>query len=337
MGRGQRQERPIGQVQGRVGSRWLNYRPSSEEVAAWFKDNVQLHEEGLDHEHYVGGMTLIGSTEYVNEVRERQDGDKYVLKVKNLVLTPYCKVETRVAYFWDYMLLHPEWVGIIEPVDPLAKKRGQRDTDLPPGFYRTSTKVGDTVFAYYACSMRVRVLRRERNKSEQQEVIAAPPATKLIPALTEVGFGSDKRVEPDPYALMKAETGAVGRALGLAGMLVVPGAGVATAEDMLEAQAQGEVPSGEAEPVEPELPGEGGTGAQEAPVEEAAQEAVEDDDPEDVLRQSVAVLIGRLESENPEEHKKFQEWAKGRKLVLAEAQGAPLRGAERKLKKLLKD
>lgn len=318
---GQREELPIGKTKGRVGSRWINARPSSEEIAQWFKDNVPMH-EGMDPERYVGGLTLIESTERFTEVFEDDNGNNRSRRVKNIILTPYCKVETRVQYFWDLMEKHPEWAGSIEPVDP--PKKGETAGDLPPGFYRLLVKQDSKGFGFVACSMRVRVLTRESANYREQHVISAPPATKMIPVLQE-SFG---KVTPDPFALMKAETGAVGRALGLAGMLVVPGAGVATAEDMLEAQGQGVTPEGdsEAEPP-PAVPRE---------VQAPETAPAPDRSAEDVLREEAETKLEVLKARDPQRYKAFQEWSRGRKFKsMADIGEAQLRGIVRKLDKEL--
>jgi MoxR-like ATPase len=119
---------------------------------------------------------------------------------------------------------------------------------------------------------------------------------------------------------MKAETGAVGRALGFAGMLVIPGSGVATAEDMLE------------------LSTHNATAAAEAAVPPAvsAADAVVDQAPSDEqMRERIQTLVEQLRSSDEPALERFQEWARGRKITLATAQGAALRGAIRKLEGLL--
>lgn len=312
-GQQQRAELPLGSLKGRQGGRWYNERPSAEEIAEWFSKNVKMH-DGMEHERYVGGLTLISQTENSHEVKNGR-----IVKVKNLVFTPYGKVESRVQYFWDLMMLHPEWAGSIVPVDPLGKDKSN-DGDLPPGFYRHNVQVADKHYAYVGASMKVRVVERERGGGRSDAIIESSPATKLIPVLTTSGYGNNRTIVPDPYALMKAETGAVGRALGLAGMLIIPGAGVATAEDMLEAQAQGEIPNAEVQTLPPE--------AEEQPVAGDVADFAE------VLAEEATAKLARLEAEQPEKHRAFQEWAKTRKFgaleTLTENQ---LRGIVKRLDK----
>ena len=306
--------------QGREGSRWLNVRPGGEEVAEWFK-SVPLH-DGMEHEHYIGGVTLIQQTEKSDEVIGwADDGAPKIAERRNLVFTPYVKVETRVAYFWRLMSVW-DAVGVWQPVDV----PGAEDLGLPAGFFRYSTSKPDgktvnfvganvQVAVYEKGTVKFETLREGpanaqvmRRVLEGVPLLVAPPAQKVVP----VTF----KVEVDPNALMKAATGAVGRALGMAGMLIVPGSGVATAEDMLELRDP--------------APGTGPEGAQ-LPSQDEPQAELTDEQ----LRERAAALVGELETADPDAHREFQEWARGRKLTLNEAQGPVLRGAIRKLEKAL--
>lgn len=226
---------------GKEGNRWFNERPGGEEVVAWFKDAVVMP-EGLDHAHYVAGVTLIPGKEKSNEPRGFKDGYPTFTEVENLVFTPYIKVETRVQFWHDRMAANADdWLGVIEPVAPQKP-----DPHLPPGFARLRVATSeDRVTAFVTCTMKVTVYERSsvrwetvtnQRTGEKRRVrvgnalIDPAPATKMVPMLGRYG--------PDVHALEKAETGAVGRALGMAGMLVVPGTGVATAEDMRELAEQ---------------------------------------------------------------------------------------------------
>lgn len=285
---------------GREGSRWYNARPTADEVAEWFR-TVPMHERMLPSD-YVGGVTLIPAKEKSDEVvgydanglpqlRERQD----------LVYIPYVKVETRVAYFWKLLELHAEdgWVGTIDPIVP-----PNTDTlGLPPGFFKyAATDPKSKVVSFVGCSMRVKIV-----DGDGKLVMSPPPGTKIIATST--------KWDVDTNALMKAETGAVGRALGMAGMLVVPGSGVATAEDMHDAA----VPAGAAG-TEPSLPS-----TDEAPV------ALTDDE----LRGQITGALAELGRVSPARLAAYQEWARGRGLMLDTAQGAALKGALKKLEREL--
>lgn len=226
--------------QGREGNRWVNERPTADAVAEWFKEAVFLP-EGLEHSHYVSGVTLIEGTEKSKEMHGfGDDGRPQFSDVYNLVFTPYVKVETRVQFWQDLCELRSgEWEAFLEPVE-----QPEWSSKLPPGFSKAVVAVNEGRSTAFICStMKVTVYKRgtvkyvevvnrrtgEVSTERRGEIlIGAPPATKMIPLISNGA---------DPMSLMKAETGAVGRALGFAGMLIVPGTGVATAEDMREAQA----------------------------------------------------------------------------------------------------
>lgn len=313
---------------GREGSRWINERPSGEDLAAWFQENVDIA-EGLKHEDYVQGVTLIPQREKSREVVGFSNENKAIIQeVENLVYIPYAKVETRVKYFHDLMAQHDEWFGVIEPVEV----EGGKSKGYPPGFFSIEvpqTKSNTKPARFFCCTMRVRIykadtVREERivlNNGRESSVqfrrtgdliLDAPPATKMVSALGRYG-------EADPFAMMKAETGAVGRALGLAGMLVIPGSGVASAEDMQEA----------------------GQGDQ---VVEAAPQAVPPEDqrsPEEVkaeLQREAAAGIAKLRADHPEAYRKFTDWTRQRGIgKLDELDATALRGLTTKIKKSLQD
>jgi hypothetical protein len=286
---------------GREGSRWYNVRPTSDEVAAWFA-TIPLH-EGMQHEHYIGGVTLIQTKEKSEEVTGFDDDGLPIFKERqDAVYVPYVKVETRVAYFWQLMEKR-DWKGEILPVPSPGEPVG-----LPAGFFRYSaTKPDQKIVTFVGCSMRVHVTERSRTTTDGRSVMTPPPGSKIVPTAT--------RWDVDPNALMKAETGAIGRALGVAGMLVVPGSGVATAEDMLEALS-GPPPGA----TEPQLP------------TPAAAEAPKTDEQLRALVGELATELGELNGRALED---YQTWARGRGLKLDTAQGAVLRGAVRKLETLV--
>lgn len=307
------------QRKGREGSRWYNERPSSDEVAKWFVDTVQVA-DGLDAVNYVSGITLINSTEKTKETTGfRENGTPINVEAHNVVYTPYPRVDTRIKYFHDLMTANPDWYGVIEPV----AVENPHGVNLPVGFFpfRVKAEGGETTFI--CCSMKVTVWKREgyeekvyRNPRTGEEslvrtgskIIDAPPATKMI---------ATSRKYPDENALMKAETGAVGRALGMAGMLVVPGAGVATAEDLQELPVQEARPASP-EPPEPKLP---------VNPPEADDEA---------LRVRALELIELLKETSPDGYKSFETWAKERSLgQLSECHGPALKGVVRQLERKL--
>lgn len=313
---------------GQEGGRWVNERPSGEDVAKWFEGNVDIA-DGLDIQSYVSGLTLISSTEKVKEtIGFRDNGTPILQEMEHSVFVPYVKVETRVKYFHDLMAkMREEWVGYIEPVIP-----DEPNPQLPPGFFKLTVAQRDKQqVTYICCSMKVTVYKRGTVKAEKfpvdtrkgiweirrtgEVIIDGAPAVKAVPLLMgKAGYS-------DSNAVMKAETGAIGRALGFAGMLVAPGSGVATAEDMEEAQRMEGPPAGE-NPGAAELPGAPGAAIRSAPPEE--------------LRPRAVSLIGELEQEFPDRHKAFLAWCSERKFAkVSELNEAALKGIIRKVEKEL--
>lgn len=291
-----------GSRKGREGSRWINERPTGDDVATWFEQSVPIHDE-LDHSDYVSGVTIIPAKERYDTLGVREGSDEPVIgEMIALTFTPYIRVDTRIRYFWDLMAKHPEWIGTIERV-----KVEQQDPALPEGFFHHEVTLadGNKVVRFIGCSMRVKV----RDIEEDRPVINAPAATKMVPVLGRYG--------EDVNALMKAETGAIGRALGFAGILVAPGSGIATAEDMQEAinLAGGGAGAAPAEPVEPQLPAEQDEGE---------------------LRAYAEAKLTELREEYPHEFDEFREWAQSRNFkTLADIDGPQLKGVVRKLDRVL--
>lgn len=311
---------------GREGNRWVNERPSGEELSTWFMENVPI-DDRLKHAHYVAGVTLIPANEKTKELVGWDEGNSPVLRdVWDLVLTPYIRVETRVAYFHDLMA-EEKTVGLIEPVE-----LDEQDPRLPKGFFRLVTTVGTNLeVRYIGCTMQVTVYKKgtlqdikvslDKRTGEEGLVRVGKilyqytPASKVVPVLSY-----DK---PDPFSLMKAETGAVGRALGMAGMLVIPGTGIASAEDLQEAANMEKAPT----PVDASLPDDD--------FESAAQVTVEGTDEE--LREQATAIIEEL-GEFPLVVAEFKAWAKERGYSrLSEVTQPALRGLVRRAQNMLTD
>lgn len=293
-------ERRIGQE----GSRWYNAPPTGAELSKWFEENVELH-DGLEPKPYIPGVTMIPATEKQKTVTGWNGNVPIIQPVENLVFVPYAKVETRVKYFHDLMAQHDDWLGVIEPV--VGEFQTKR---LPPGFFVFPVATDKGTVNYVCCTMKVTVFERgdvtwkEYRNSDTggiervrvgKTIIDAAPATKMISTLGRWGA--------DDFSLMKAETGAVGRALGMAGMLVIPGTGIATAEDMQEAQAQ----EGRSTP---SLPEDGETAEAPSAAPEEAPKAEELTD----LRQQAVLVVNTLKDEFPDVFARFLEWAKERKI-----------------------
>jgi hypothetical protein len=230
------------------GSRWLHARPSSEEVVAWF-ERQRLH-KGMEHAPYVSGVVVINSTEKVKRTVTGDNGRQYVDEIEQAVFTPYVKVDTRVSYFWDYVhVLNDsapdgvEYVGAIEPAEVPVIEDPQSpwfNAYLPSGFHFTAQRhrQGDAVVRYVCFTSEVSIVRYdERGEQATVRTVLRGRGTKMVPTVARNGYADD-------FSLMKAETGSVGRALGMAGILVI-GTGVATAEDVQEAISQPTSPGSE--------------------------------------------------------------------------------------------
>lgn len=326
----------------REGNRWINARPSGEDVAAWFAQAVRVH-DGLDHAHYVGGITLIGGSERLKQAQVAGNGQTVLVDVERYVWTPYIKVETRVRYFWDMIELDDDIVGAIEPVEHARLgDAGVYNRNLPPGFFRLPVALGPNEFVHFiGCTMRVVTYRantlewatRVRKIYDSQIVEGTPrqvqvdeiiedylrgiPVAMYPPATKQIASVS-KNEEADPFAVMKAETGAVGRALGMAGVLVLPGSGIATAEDMHEAidGARGGTVKGAPEP---------------PPVAEQADPAKVEAD----TRERIQGKIATLQSVSQEGYDRLAAWAGEKKIDLSDPRDTQLRGLELQLDRLL--
>lgn len=331
---------------GQEGSRWVNVRPSGDEVAKWFTENVPMH-DGMQAEDFLTGVTLIPAKAKEDEITGfRENGSPVIEERQNLHFVPYIKVETRIAYFWRWMALNPDWLGCIEPIGG--------DPDMPPGFTITVVKGADGKdTTFLNCTMQVRILKRDSIKVtrkfiqwagdrlgakdfdtfedvpfvetrkpptavevtvEGEPIYVFPPATKAVNLLGRYG--------PDENARMKAETGAIGRALGFAGVLVAPGSGVATAEDMQDAAAAASRVTA------------GVDGSDDASLPQEGQGLLPED--EGALRDEARRIISELNENHPEALAEFQRWAKSRRFGSLNALVNPaLKGVVRKLRNML--
>jgi hypothetical protein len=331
----------------RQGSRWLHSPPSEEAVREWFK--AQTLHDGMEHDPYVGGVVLIAATQKTKVTREKANGEQYVAEEEHAEFVPYVKADTRIRYFWDLvdamngLAEETLYVGTIEPV---AQRRITDNTSayynehLPEGFFALPVTNEDrSVARYVGCQMRVAIYERQ---SWGERV----NGRDSLPVLAGIGTKQTKLSTrwADDNALMKVETGAVGRALGMAGVLVV-GTGVATAEDMQEAisapqgggtpvvdrEGQSVAPppvvGGSDIPADAPAAQEPGDGGLEAAVAEAVDE-------EEALRERALVLQKEMETEFPDVWAAYKEWWTGRKFgPLSSLNGPALKGAVTKLER----
>lgn len=292
----------------REGSRWRYARPTSDEVGAWFAD-VPL-DDGMDPSKYVSGVVLIPALEKVKrQVPGRTEGTLGTVDVYELTHTPYVRVDTRIAYF-RALAAKLELIAVIEAVPvPRITSGPLANEHMPNGYWWYS--IGNK--PYLCCTMLTALYRPDDYFGESEETNGGRPR-KIKP----VRFGiSTKQVNPsDENALAKAETGATGRALGVAGILVV-GTGIATAEDMQERGPQ---------PIE--------GGAVELPEAGAAPES------DEALNERCLALQTRLQRERPEAWAQFAAWWQERRTAehwgtLSDAPAEVRRGVAERLNGLL--
>lgn len=328
----------------RDGSRWIYSKPPQDDVVAWFREQ-HLHAD-MEHDPYLGGIVLIPATEKVRETRRMPNGVLTPFEFERIVYTPYVKVDTRIAYFWDFVRalnggkLLGEFVGVIEPVEQKVisdEKSPYFNAHLPQGFsvYVVRNK-NDTVSRYIVSTMRVAVYERQayaaRVKGDKPMPLLVGEDSKQTAVLNRQGWADD-------FAIMKARTGATGRALGVAGILVV-GTGVATAEDMQEATS-GSAQAGAVEEDKPvALPAVVGAAAHAAhEAATAAEQPSEDDDvPPEVrdqqLRETAVRLRGELQSRDEGAWDRYVAWWQERGFTsLDELNGPALKGAVVKLQR----
>jgi hypothetical protein len=349
--------------QNREGARWVNRKPSGPEFAAWFSDNVKI-DEALDADDYIGGIVLIPAVETVQEVTgvNPQSGEAIIAKRKQLTYTPYPKVETRVQYFWDLLDSKEKWRGVVEPIttdrpstEPVTVKEQVLDGDrivdretqrvptivqtveqLPPGFFVMSVPVGNEIAHYLCASYKVEIWERNPEGNGDDLIVRSGRGTKMVPLVTSRTWDGRTTIKPDDNSIMKAETGAIGRAIALAGIFNIPGSGVATAEDMFEAL---NAPGAGVQPEADASPTEGGPAA---PTAEPAPQRSKEEEQADEHKAMIArarELVGEG-SNLPGVLDAFKEWGEKRNPPvrnLGNLRGAALRGAIKKLEKLVEE
>lgn len=293
------------------GCRWLHNPPSGAQFADWFGSNVKIH-DSLEHGDYVNGITLIPNTEKLKVTVER-NGEHAIEEVERLSFSPYPQVETRIRYFWDWCAAQ----DLLGEIDILTVHR--QHSQLPRGVFQSVVKSQDgrKEFIWLGAKCQVRAYERDVRFPRGRLVLDPPPATKTVPLFNRFG--------PDVNAAMKAETGAIGRALGFAGMLVIPGAGISTAEDMQELTSGSPPAAGGDIAPEAALPEPRTTEPLEEPTEDQGK----------VLRDLVNELAAELQKDHPDVWSDIQAWAKERGTDLENIPPAGLRPIERQLRRKL--
>jgi hypothetical protein len=298
----------------------------------------------MEHDRYVGGLVLIPSTDKVKRTKVAQNGATYVNEEEETVYTPYVRVDTRIAYFRDYVAKNPDWVAEIVPVPAKVIER-----EASPyfnahiadrGFAIHPIRVGEKVTFYVACTMEVAIYEREsfaaKMRGDKVRPVMQGVATKQVPMTKAYG----QNAYADDNCLMKAETGAVGRALGFMGMLVI-GTGVATAEDVQDAiserGAATEQPQSATLPPVVNREGEPVAAAPQeaaAPTAPAVPDQGDPDAADEALRERALELQKEMQDQFPDAWAAFMEWWRGRGFsALSTLSGPALKGAVQKLER----
>jgi hypothetical protein len=325
-------------------------------VKEWF-EGQPLH-DGMTHGPYLGGIVVIAQEEKVKVTKKNAQDATIVLEEERAVFTPYVKVDTRVRYFRDYVELlnapeqgeHNQYVGIIQPVPQERISDPQSpyfNAHLPEGFTFFAVRQGNDsvrrfVVATFECAIYERQSYMERRNGQPPIAILQGRGSKQV-AVNYKG----QNAWADDAAIMKAETGAIGRALGVAGVLVV-GTGVATAEDVQEAVSTAVGAPGGGTSDAPALPpvvdregqriaGDGieADTAAEAPQEAPGQPEAEPTDEE--LRATATALRSELEQASPEAWAAYVHWYTEERQfpALDQLTGSALKGAVIKLQRSL--
>jgi hypothetical protein len=333
----------------RAGSRWLYAEPTEDQVKEWFEKQPLHHD--MAHGPYLGGIVIIPQTETAKVTMLNANDQMFVREEERTTYTPYVKVDTRVAYFWDLVdalnteEMDQKYIGIIRPV-PVPRVEDPSSAfyngHLPDGYsVHAIRNRNDTINRYLVATWECLICERQSWKEQRDgaplNCVLRGRGVKQVPTNYRNGWADDA-------ALMKAETGAIGRALGVAGILVV-GTGVATAEDIQEAVSGG---GGETPATEPKLPPvvdrEGAPVAAEGAQEPLAADTVAEETPEqeeaarertdEELRAYASELRDKLQAASPEAWQAYVEWWQGRDFgKLEDLAGPALKGAVVKLER----
>lgn len=204
------------------GARWRFHRPTPQAVGDWFK-TVPL-DTGMEHADFVGGVVLIPQSE---KVRHQLTSGKTAER-HEMVFTPYVQIGTRVFYARRFaearkLVYLPRPTDVPRSDDPRSP---YYNANMAAGLWWHVTAGADGQTVRFLCSTWTVQLIDSGGR-----VVVEGQGTKQVSGVSWNGAA-------DENAVMKAETGAIGRALGVAGMLTV-GTGIATFEDMQDYAAGG--------------------------------------------------------------------------------------------------
>src|SRR5438270_2137926 len=210
------------------------------------------------------------------------------------------QIGTRIAY----MRRLCESRGLIYHPEPAKVPRTARpdsvyfNGNMPDGLWWHVVRNydNDGVTRYLCCTMNVCGYSPE---SYMDKLRGRDPLPMIFGQGTKQVSGG-----ADANGLMKAQTGAIGRALGVAGILVV-GTGIATAEDMQEFTAAAAPPPGPEAAQLPLVPSEIAPGEPPVPTDPAEELAS--------LRSRAMALQTRMQEETPEANREFMLWWNERK------------------------
>jgi len=278
---------PVPETPQAEGGRWRFHRPTSDQVAAWFA--TQPLDEGMAHDQYIGGVVLIPQSEKVRYTRS----DGGTSERHEQVFIPYVSIGTRVGYARRL----GEHRGLIYHTEPAEVPRSTRpdspyfNGNMPPGLWWHIVADGDGKALRYLCAT------TNVGLYEPQSFAAK---LRKEPVMPLVGGQGTKQVGggPDPNQIAKAQTGAIGRALGVAGILVI-GTGIATSEDMMELPGYGATSVSPEQAQLPAIPSEIATG-EPPPVDPTAQL--------DQLRSRALALQTQLQEQSGDAWTEFVNW-----------------------------
>lgn len=271
------------------GARWRHWKPSSAQVAAWFA-TVPL-DEGMENEHYVGGVVIIPQSEKVKYTKK--DGSGTVERYE-MTFTPYMQIGTRIGY----MRRLAEHRGLIYHPEPAKVPRSHKSDsiyfngNMPDGLWWHVVMNEGQPVRYLCCTMQVALYDPQ---TYMQKLRGQDPMPMLLGTGTKQVSGG-----PDPNGLMKAQTGAIGRALGVAGILVV-GTGIATAEDMQEFSGLAAAAPPTEQAQLPTVPSEIAPGAEPPPPTDPAEALAQ-------LRSKALAVQTQMQERTPQAWREFVAW-----------------------------